>query len=161
MSVFLFGSGFSKVDVAAAADKYSSACASLELMVMSVGKIRVEADLMHMVVAADLNGFATHGCKTMVVGIIAAAEYLRAAQYLMDMSLSASAVAVTVTVAILVAIPVTVATIAVPITVAIPVTITVTIPIPITRFLLLTIRPAGTSHNGLKIHSHRNALLSE
>lgn len=161
MSVFLFGSGFSKVDVAAAADKYSSACASLELMVMSVGKIRVEADLMHMVVAADLNGFATHGCKTMVVGIIAAAEYLRAAQYLMDMSLSASAVAVTVTVtvAILVAIPVTVATIAVPITVAVAIPVTVTI--PITRFLLLTIRSAGTGHNGLKIHSHRNALLSE
>ena len=159
MSVFLFGSGFSKVDVAAAADKYSSACASLELMVMSIGKIRMEADFMHMVIAADLDGFAAHGCKTMVVGIIAAAEYLRAALHLMDMSLSASAVAVTVTVAILVAIPVTVATIAVPITVAVAIPVTVTI--PITRFLLLTIRSAGTGHNGLKIHSHRNALLSE
>ena len=153
VSVFLFGSRFSKMDMASAADKYSSACASLELMVMSIGKIRMEADFMHMVIAADLDGFAAHGCKTMVVGIIAAAEYLRAALHLMDMSLSASAVTVSITVTVAVSVAVTVTTIAV--------TIPVTIPVTITRFLLPTIRPAGTSHNGLKIHSHRNDLLSE
>ena len=157
VSVFLFGSCFGKMDMTAAADKDSAAGAALELVEMSISKVRVEANFMHMVIAADLDGFAAHGCKTMVVGIIAAAEYLRAALHLMDMSLSASAV--TVTVAIPITLPITIAVaVTVAVTVTITVAITVTVTIAVARFLLLTLRPAGACHNGLEIH--KNALLS-
>lgn len=165
VSVFLFGSCFGKMDMTAAADKDSAAGAALELVEMSISKVRVEANFMHMVIAADRDGFTTYGRKAMVVGVIAAAKDLRAALNFMNMFLSASAVTVTVaipitlpiTIAVAVTISVTVA-VTVAVTVTITVAITVTVTIAVARFLLLTLRPAGACHNGLEIH--KNALLS-
>lgn len=157
VSVFLFGSCFGKMDMTAAADKDSAAGAALELVEMSISKVRVEANFMHMVIAADRDGFTTYGRKAMVVGVIAAAKDLRAALNFMNMFLSASAV--TVTVAIPITLPITIAVaVTVAVTVTITVAITVTVTIAVARFLLLTLRPAGACHNGLEIH--KNALLS-
>lgn len=161
VSIFLFGSCFGKMDMTAAADKDSAAGAALELVEMSISKVRVEANFMHMVIAADRDGFTTYGRKAMVVGVIAAAKDLRAALNFMNMFLSASAV--TVTVAIPITLPITIAvavtiSVTVAVTVTITVAITVTVTIAVARFLLLTLRPAGACHNGLEIH--KNALLS-
>lgn len=157
VSVFLFGSCFGKMDMTAAADKDSAAGAALELVEMSISKVRVEANFMHMVIAADRDGFTTYGRKAMVVGVIAAAKDLRAALNFMNMFLSASAV--TVTVAIPITLPITIAVaVTISVTVTITVAITVTVTIAVARFLLLTLRPAGACHNGLEIH--KNALLS-
>ena len=157
VSVFLFGSCFGKMDMTAAADKDSAAGAALELVEMSISKVRMEANFMHMVIAADRDGFTTYGRKAMVVGVIAAAKDLRAALNFMNMFLSASAV--TVTVAIPITLPITIAVaVTVAVTVTITVAITVTVTIAVARFLLLTLRPAGACHNGLEIH--KNALLS-
>lgn len=157
VSIFLFGSCFGKMDMTAAADKDSAAGAALELVEMSISKVRVEANFMHMVIAADRDGFTTYGRKAMVVGVIAAAKDLRAALNFMNMFLSASAV--TVTVAIPITLPITIAVaVTVAVTVTITVAITVTVTIAVARFLLLTLRPAGACHNGLEIH--KNALLS-
>ena len=97
VSILLFCSRLGKVDMPTAADKYRSAGATFELMEMPISKICVEANLMHMIVAADWNRFAAYRCKAMIVGITATAIYLCAAQHLVNMCLSTSAVAVTIT----------------------------------------------------------------
>ena len=71
--------------MASTANVDSTAGLTLELMVMSIGKIRAEADLVYMVVAAHWNRLTAYSCKAMVVRVVTAAYDLRAANDLMHM----------------------------------------------------------------------------
>lgn len=76
---------FQKMHMASTANVDSTAGLTLELMVMSIGKIRAEADLVYMVVAAHWNRLTAYSCKAMVVRVVTAAYDLRAANDLMHM----------------------------------------------------------------------------
>lgn len=85
MSIRFLCLRFQKMHMASTANVDSTAGLTLELMVMSIGKIRAEADLVYMVVAAHWNRLTAYSCKAMVVRVVTAAYDLRAANDLMHM----------------------------------------------------------------------------
>ena len=87
---------FQKMHMASAANVDCAAGLAFELMVMPIGKIRAEAHLVYMVVAARRDCFAAHGCKAVVVRFVATALDLYAANNFMHMLLSATIAAVAI-----------------------------------------------------------------